>query len=249
MKCLVIAAGKGSRLLQKEESKPLMPLLGVPLIERVIRTAIDAGADDFYVVTGFQAERVQSFLGNLSNRLKISITSIFNEEWEKENGLSVLTARKHLHDPFLLLMADHLFDPSIARDLMSVPLNDAEIALAVDGNIQNSLVDMEDVTRVKTNGEKICGIGKGIADFNGFDTGIFFCTPAIFNALEQSARKHNNTTLSGAGRIMAAENQFIAFKIKDRFWIDVDDPASLKKAENVLLSNLRNKPNEGLVSR
>ena len=89
MKCLVIAAGKGSRLLQKEESKPLMPLLGIPLIERVIRTANDAGADDFYVVTGFQAERVQSFLGNLSNRLKISITSIFNKVIENGKILCV----------------------------------------------------------------------------------------------------------------------------------------------------------------
>ena len=39
MKCLIIAAGKGSRLRQQGESKPLIPVLGLPLIERVIRTA------------------------------------------------------------------------------------------------------------------------------------------------------------------------------------------------------------------
>ena len=39
MKCLVIAAGKGSRLRLKGDSKPLIPILGVPLIERVIRPA------------------------------------------------------------------------------------------------------------------------------------------------------------------------------------------------------------------
>jgi NDP-sugar pyrophosphorylase family protein len=52
MKCLIIAAGKGSRLRQQGDSKPLIPILGLPLIERVIRSAIEAGADDFYVVTG-----------------------------------------------------------------------------------------------------------------------------------------------------------------------------------------------------
>ncbi|NQT54816.1 MAG: NTP transferase domain-containing protein [Desulfobacteraceae bacterium] len=60
MNCLIIAAGKGSRLLQRGDSKPLVPLLGVPLIERAIRSAVDAGADDFRVVTGYQGERVRS---------------------------------------------------------------------------------------------------------------------------------------------------------------------------------------------
>ena len=42
MKCLIIAAGKGSRLRQLGDSKPLIPILGVPLIERVIRIAMEA---------------------------------------------------------------------------------------------------------------------------------------------------------------------------------------------------------------
>ena len=40
MTCLIIAAGKGSRLLQGGKSKPLIPILGIPMIERIIRTAL-----------------------------------------------------------------------------------------------------------------------------------------------------------------------------------------------------------------
>ncbi len=69
MKCLIIAAGKGSRLRHKSNSKPLIPILGVPLIERVIRCALAAGADDFYVVIGYQGERVRVFLNRLRDRL------------------------------------------------------------------------------------------------------------------------------------------------------------------------------------
>ncbi len=39
MKCLIIAAGKGGRLQQRGDSKPLVPILGIALIERVIRAA------------------------------------------------------------------------------------------------------------------------------------------------------------------------------------------------------------------
>ena len=52
MKCLIIAAGKGSRLRSLSEVKPLISLKSKSLIERVIGSAVEAGADDFYVVVG-----------------------------------------------------------------------------------------------------------------------------------------------------------------------------------------------------
>ena len=248
MKCLILAAGKGSRLKQNGRSKPLIPVLGIPLIERVIHTAIEAGADDFYVVTGYEGERVRAFLESLSNRRKIRITSIINSDWEKNNGLSVLKAQEYLSEPFLMLMADHLFDPSIARRLMEFPLADGSIALGVDKNISHSSVDMEDVTRVMTENGKIQDINKGLVEFSGFDTGIFLCTPGIFNAVEQSTEKNSDTTLSGAVRVLAASGRAMAVEINDS-WVDVDDPTALKRAEHSLLAKLRDKTSDGPVSR
>ena len=249
MKCLIIAAGKGSRLRLRGDSKPLIPILGVPLIERVIRSAREAGADDFYVVTGYHGEGVRTFLNGLSDRTGIRITPIVNGEWGKANGLSVLKARQYLRDPFLLLMADHLFEPSIARELMELPCADGEITLGVDRDMGNCLIDMGDVTRVKTAGGKIKNIGKGLTDFNGFDTGIFLCTPAIFDALERCAEESGDTSLSGAVRVLAGEGRAKAADINGHFWIDVDDPTIVRHAENVLLADLGDKPNDGPVSR
>jgi NDP-sugar pyrophosphorylase family protein len=76
MKCLIIAAGKGSRLRKLGDVKPLIPVLGVPLIERAIRSAVEAGVDDFYVVTGYQRERVQDFLSRVAERLGFSSTLV-----------------------------------------------------------------------------------------------------------------------------------------------------------------------------
>ncbi len=247
MKCLIIAAGKGSRLQQRGDSKPLVPILGITLIERVIRAAIEAGADQFYVVIGYQGERVRLFLERLAERLAIRITPLVNDDWEKGNGLSVLKAREHLQDPFLLLMADHLFEPSLVRKLTTCTLTRDEILLAVDCETRNPLVDMGDVTRVKMEDGKIRDIGKGLADFNGFDTGIFLCSPAIFSALEQSKR-NCDTSLCGAVRILAAKGHVNAIRA-DGFWIDVDDPAAFQKAEQALLKQLRDKPTDGPVAR
>ncbi len=248
MKCLIIAAGKGSRLQQRGESKPLIPILGVPLIERVIRSALKAGADEFYVVTGYEGERVRDFLERLAERLAVRITPLVNDDWEKENGLSVLKARDVLQEPFLLLMADHLFDPELVRALTTHSLSDGEVALVVDSDIHNPLIDMDDVTRVRVDGGNICDIGKGMTDFNGFDTGIFLCSSAIFEALEHSREKDGDTTLSGAIRVLAEDGRAKAIS-SNSFWIDVDDPTAFRKAEKALLDHLRDKPTDGPIAR
>lgn len=250
MKCLIIAAGKGSRLRDKGNSKPLVPVLGVPIIERIIRAAMQAGIDDFCVVTGYEGEKVRGLLDNLAPRLGVSIAHVINEEWEKENGLSVLKASLCLKDEsFLLLMSDHLFDPEILRDLVNTPIDQGEVTLAVDFDTANPLVDIDDVTRVKCEHGHVCEIGKELADFNGFDTGIFLCTPALFTALERSAQEHGDTSVSGGMRNLVSEGKVNVLDARGRFWIDVDDPGSLLKAERALLERLRSKPNDGPVSR
>lgn len=248
MKCLIIAAGQGTRLRAKGEVKPLIQLLGVPLIERVIRSAMDGGADDFYVVTGYQGEKVASFLKQLAKRLNVAVTLIHNNDWQKENGFSVLKARGAITEPFLLLMADHLFDPAIIQSLQKQPLNDGEVLLAVDIDKNNPLVDMEDVTMVRIENGHILNIGKTIDDFNGFDTGLFLCTPAVFEALERAWKIHNDTTLSAAIRVLADEKHAKSVQAHG-FWIDIDDEKTFQKAEEKLLASLHGKANDGPVSR
>ena len=249
MKCLIIAAGKGSRLWHKGKSKPLIPILGVPLIERVIRSAMHAEIDDFCVVTGYRGDRVRHFLDGLARRCRVRITHIINDAWEQDNGLSVLKARKHLNGAFLLLMGDHLFDPAILHDLTRKPLGEGEITLAVDSDTVNPLINIDDVTRVKSENGKVRDIGKGLGAFNGFDTGMFLCAPGLFDALEQNGAKRGDSSLTGGVRCLAAEGKANVFDIRGRFWLDVDDPKDLERAERELLDQMRDKPNDGPVSR
>ncbi len=247
MKCLIIAAGQGSRLKSKGEVKPLITLLGVPLIERVIRSAMDGGVDEFVIITGYQGEQVSNFCQPLAKRLSVDITLIQNDEWQKENGFSVLKAREILTEPFLLLMADHLFDPTIIRSLQEQTLSDGEVLLAVDTNKNNPLIDIDDVTKVHTKDGDILNIGKTIDDFNAFDTGIFLCTPAIFDALERACEIYKDTTLSAAIRVLAEKNKAKSVQTQ-RFWIDVDDEKAHQKAEKTMLESMRGKGNDGPVS-
>jgi choline kinase/phosphatidylglycerophosphate synthase len=249
MKCLVLAAGKGSRLCCEPESKPLYPVLGVPLIERSIRAAKGAGADTFVVVTGYQGECVTRFLESLAYRLDVSITCQHNPDWEQENGLSVLSARHFFDGPFLLIMADHLVETPLIRELQNCALDAEAVRLAVDADMGNPLVEAEDATRVRLDEEGwIRDIGKGIERADAYDTGVFLATPALFTALERAAAD-GDTDLSAGVQLLADEGLARAVDVTGRSWIDVDDQKALKDAEKVLLYQLSGKPSDGPVSR
>ena len=250
MKCLVIAAGRGSRLSGKGNSKPLVPLLGLPLIERTILTAKKSGINDFYVVTGYEGEKVRRYLDKIGQRTNTNITHVINEEWEKGNGISVLKARDLIKEPFILLMADHLFDYSILDGLKKEQISEDEIILAVDRNIEsNKLVDIDDVTKVLIeDNNKITAIGKNISNYNAYDTGIFLCSPVLFHAIEDSFLSTGDSTLSGGIRILSGNGNAKTFDIQDSYWVDVDDEKAFSKAKNLLISNLK-KASDGPVSR
>ncbi|MGE4481476.1 NTP transferase domain-containing protein [Acidocella sp.] len=233
MKGLIVAAGQGTRLREKGALKPLIPIRGVPLIERVIANGKEAGIDEFLVVTGYRAEELQERLRDFSRRSGIHVTSIHNRAWDRANGVSVLTAKQFLDEPFLLTMCDHLVDPDILRRLIQARQEPGTVTLGVDFNIDDPLNDPEDVTRVKCEGERLRHIGKVIKDFNCFDTGVFRCTPVMFDALEASQARGDDS-ISGAMNVLAEWNKARVFDIGDRLWVDVDDPIAFGKAEALL---------------
>jgi len=236
MKCLIIAAGQGSRLRLIAEVKPLIPLRNTPLIERVIDSAMEAGVDDFYVVVGYKSASIRAHLEKVSRSKGTPITIIENKEWERANGISVLKAQPYLKEPFLLMMADHIFDPEIARLLIRQSSNNKGLLLAVDEDLENHFVDLDDVTRVLVEEKRIQKIGKGMETYNCFDTGIFLCDPMLFSAIEDSS-KEGDDSLSGGVRYLAKQGKANAISINGLFWCDIDDPKNFKQAEEYL-SNL-----------
>jgi choline kinase len=232
VKCVIIAAGQGSRLRAIARSKPLATVLGVPLIERVIEAALGGGASEFVVVTGYEAEPLEAFLGELSRRRGVPITPVRNADWRLANGLSVVAARAAAGDRFLLLMADHLFDPEIVAGLIADAGRRPGLTLAVDRRLDNPLVDLDDVTRVQLGpGGAIGRIGKGIEPYDAFDTGVFLADRRLPEAILEAAADGAPASLSAGVQRLAAQGLAHTYDIGARFWLDVDDAVAFGHAE------------------
>jgi len=90
-----------------------------------------AGIEKFVIVAGYRADSIRSWL-NTRSHIGASVTLIENLQYQKANGVSALAAKEEFHDPFLLLMADHIFEAKTARALVQQPLAGDEVILAVD---------------------------------------------------------------------------------------------------------------------
>ena len=233
MNCLIVAAGQGARLREKLELKPLIPVRGVPLIRHVMDRARRAGLDRFTVVSGYRGDELRRHLDEAASRDGTRVTHVVNDDWDRANGVSVLKAEPLLDGPFLLTMCDHVVDPDIFRRLMAVQPRTDGVVLAVDFNVDTPLNDPEDVTRVKSRDGHIERIGKLIPEFDCYDTGVFLCTPVIFDALRES-QAGGDDSISGAMNVLSRWNKARILDIGDKLWIDVDDAVALGKAEELL---------------
>lgn len=245
MKVLILAAGQGIRQKENGEPKPLVPLLGLNFIERVILTAKKSGIEEFQIVIGYKGKKIRKYLED-GHEYGVKIDYIFNDEWRGGNGISVLKAREFIHEHFILLMADHLFDYKILSELQKITLEEDECVLCVDRN-HHKYLDIEDATKVVIENGRIKDIEKRLNQYNGIDTGIFLCTPALFDALEESIDS-GDESLSGGIKVLANRVKMKAFDISDKYWIDMDDDKALKNAKSLLIAKLKKKT-DGPISR
>ena len=232
---LILAAGLGRRQKENGTSKPLIPLLGLTLIERIILTAKNAGICDFLIVVGYNGDKIRKHLGD-GRKLDVKLDYVVNDEWKRGNGISVLKAREFFHESFILLMADHIFDHEILNELRKATLRQDECILCVDGK-KHKYLDLEDATKVIVTDGRIIDIGKELIHYDGIDTGIFLCTPAIFDALDESI-VNGNENLSGGINILAKKEQMKALDVSDKYWLDVDHQKALKNAKSLLIEQL-----------
>src|SRR5713101_7978740 len=239
--CLILAAGNGSRIasLSGSAPKPLVPFFGAPLLEHIVLSSHAAGIEKFVIVVGYRADAIRNWL--VERPLDdICVTVIENPDYHKANGVSALAAREVLKNPFLLLMADHIFEPKTATALLRQSLAEDEVILGVDYNIDR-IFDLEDATKVKVQGKDIVAIGKDLVVYDALDTGMFLCGPALFKRLE-SAKKDGNCSLSDGMRQLAQERKLKAFDVGDGHWQDVDTPEAFAYTQSIFERDFRESP-------
>ncbi|MEE4289305.1 MAG: NTP transferase domain-containing protein [Erythrobacter sp.] len=232
METLIIAAGYGTRLAPVSGSKPLAPVCGIPLIEIGIRQAMAAGSDSIIVVTGHEAEALETALAAIGQRLRVSIRCVRLADWSRPNGYSVLAGAELIEGDFLLVMADHILSTPILAGLARCGAPDRGVTLAIDRRVDSPLVDPDDATWVRLDShQRISAIGKHVAPYDAVDCGAFLATRELPAAIAEAISEGLAGSLSDGMQRLADRGRAAVLDIGDAWWIDVDDPRAHALAE------------------
>jgi choline kinase len=216
--------------------KPATLVVGIPLVVRVLWRLAETGVRRAVVVTGCRAPEVAS-TARAGRPPGLELVFVHNDDWERQNGLSVLAARHAVGGvPFVLTMSDHLYSPLVIEALRTVRARDVDVALAVDPRLHD-VGDIDDATRVRTvGGGRIAEIGKGLSRYDAIDTGVFLCTPALFDAIEGERDLRGDCSLShGVARVAQAGRALAVDIPPEAWWQDVDNAADVARAERKVL--------------
>ena len=239
---VVLMAGTGSRLRASGEMlpKPLVPMLGRPLICYIIESLQQVGVRTLHAVVGANGDDLIAALRPFVPPA-MRLNAIPNPDWQKQNGISVLCAAGKVRAPFLLTMGDHLFQTAILERIAENS-DPTQLNLAVDQKIE-TIFDIDDAMKVQIKNDRVVAIGKQLTNYDAIDTGIFLCPNELFDYL-QRAKQNGDCSLADGVRLMAADNKVKAIDIGDAWWQDVDTPEMRARAEEELRRLADAKPEE-----
>ena len=125
-------------------------------------------------------------------------------------------------------MVDHLLAPDMIRDVLAEPLAQDGVALAVDHDTEN-VFDLPDLTKVEVSGGHIAAIGKDLASWNAGNTGLFYCSPRLFDGLARAHKRSQYSLTDGIDECVA-DGGVRAIDVTGRSWLDVDTPETFQEA-------------------
>jgi choline kinase len=229
MQTIIVAAGRGSRLLANTDDRPktLLPLGDGTILSAILTSFQHAGCIEFVIVTGYHGDQLARFAATPPSGLRV--TTVENREWTRGNGLSVYAARAAVGDaPFLLSMSDHLVSPAALRAVRDAPPGPA--LLLVDPRV-DAVIDLDDATKVWVEDGCIARIGKELERYNAVDCGIFRLDGRFFPAME-AALANGREGITDAMRELIAAGQLHALPLPDGAeWVDIDTPEAYAHAQ------------------
>ncbi len=118
MKTIIMAGGRGTRIAElfPDIPKPLIPVDGMPILEREIRSLASQGFKDLILTVGYLADKIMAYFGD-GSQLGVTI-DYFVEETPLGNAGALFQLRDKIgNEPFFLLNADAAFDVDFNRML------------------------------------------------------------------------------------------------------------------------------------
>ncbi len=116
---VLLAAGLGSRLAPFTDAVPkcMVPVSGMPILGRLVRSLDRCGFERLVVVTGYRSDVIRDYLGKRFGQLAIEY--VVSPVFETTNNIySLWLVRDLIDEAFLLVESDLVFDTDLLLPLL-----------------------------------------------------------------------------------------------------------------------------------
>jgi NDP-sugar pyrophosphorylase family protein len=225
MKAVILASGKGTRLLPYTRvlPKPLLPIGGKPMLEILIRQLAYYGFDEQIITVHYLGDLIGLFVEKLQNCLPGTRLTLVHQGklMGTAGGVSALPG---LDEPFLLINADLLTTMNYAHfldyhrqhgGLLTVGIHSNRVKLAFG------------ILNLNTNGE-ITGYSEKPEVQYPISMGIYGCDPAVLQFIPPDDYLDMPDLVN---RVVAHEKHVVGYP-SDAYWLDVGRPEDFMKAQS-----------------
>ena len=121
MKAVILAAGRGTRLMPLTESIPkaLVPINGKPILEIILQQLKEVGITEVVIIIHHLKGEIMNYCDSFSGMKTICV----EQSEMKGTADAVLHAEPYINDKFLCIAVDSLFETELLRKLIN---NDSE---------------------------------------------------------------------------------------------------------------------------
>ena len=242
---VIMAGGKGTRLypLTANRPKPLVEVLGKPVVDYVSDALLDAGITDVILTTGYQGEGLISLVEDWNNN-KSGKFSVSNEDRPMGTAGSVKLLQDKLTETFIVASGDAILSSNLSNLISAHKLSNAKVTMAlweVDDPTQFGIVGLSSQIGGKINPELSEGyITKFLekpsledAFSNVINAGLYIIEPEVLEHIPFDTKYDFSKELFP--KLLELGWPLYAMKL-DGLWFDVGTPSELIRAQNELIA-------------
>jgi mannose-1-phosphate guanylyltransferase/phosphomannomutase len=232
MKAVIMAGGEGTRLRPQTSNlpKPMLPLVGRPMMEHIVSLLRRHGITDIVVTVAFLPNAIRNYFGDGS---ELGVSMVYaTEESPLGTAGSVRNAREQLTERFLVISGDVLTDIDLTSVIAFHEKNDALATIALC-SVENPLEFGIVITREDGTIERFLekpGWGQVFSDT--INTGIYVLEPEIFERIPEGRSVDFSGEVFPA--VLEARQPLYGY-VADGYWEDVGTTAAYLQAHEDIL--------------
>jgi len=220
MKIIILAAGKGTRMgaLTQDTPKPLLRYRSKNLLEHKL-DILPHDITEVIFVIGYLGQKIKDYFGDSYKNISIRYVE---QTQTKGSAHALWQCKEFLHEPFVVLMGDDLYESDDILRMTKLPINSWAILTYPDAHGVKAGKIVKDT---KGNFKEIYEDFEGTSPYNLIYTGACLLTPDIFSK-EMTQLSNGEYGLPQTITKFVGEKNITVLETKN--WVRITSPEDLK---------------------